>query len=142
MSRYLLDTDHVTLLQQVHPLVTQRVEANAPNEISITVITVEEQVQGWLKAIREASQSSQPERLIWAYMGLRDVVKYLQKFEIADFTLDAYNRYKELRGQRIRIGTQDLRIAAIALSINAILVTRNQQDFSRVPGLVWEDGTR
>ena len=52
MSRYLLDTDHVTLLQQVHPLVRQRVEAIDPNEISITVITVEEQVRGWLKAIR------------------------------------------------------------------------------------------
>lgn len=75
-------------------------------------------------------------------MGLRDVVKYLQRFEIIDFSLDAYNRYTELRVQRIRIGTQDLRIAAIALSINAILVTRNQQDFSRVPGLVWEDWTR
>ena len=75
-------------------------------------------------------------------MGLRDVVKYLQRFEIVDFTLDAYNRYTELRGQRIRIGIQDLRIASIALSINAILVTRNQQDFSRFPGLVWEDWTR
>lgn len=42
---------------------------------------------------------------------------------------------------KIRIGTQDLRIAAIVISQNAILVTRNQRDFSRIPGLQFEDWT-
>ncbi|MBD0346740.1 MAG: type II toxin-antitoxin system VapC family toxin [Coleofasciculus sp. Co-bin14] len=141
MTRYILDTDHVTLLQQVHPIVTQRVSTVNPDDIGVAVVTVEEQLRGWLNAIRQTPQSSQPERLIWAYRGLRDVVKYLSRLNLVDFSEEAYACYQELRRQRIRIGTQDLRIAAIVIAENSILVTRNQRDFERVPGLAFEDWT-
>ena len=49
--------------------------------------------------------------------------------------------YERLLSQKIRIGTQDLRIASIALSQRAVLLTRNSQDFSRVPGLQMDDWT-
>ena len=39
----------------------------------------------------------------------------------------------------MRICTQDLRIAAIVLSVNSILVTSNPRDFDKVPGLVIDD---
>ncbi len=60
---------------------------------------------------------------------------------ILEFNQDAANCYGELLGQKIRIGTQDLKIAAIVISNNGILVTRNQRDFSRIPGLRFEDWT-
>lgn len=58
-----------------------------------------------------------------------------------DIDQAAYTRYEELRRQKIRIGTQDLRIAAIVLSVGGILVTRNQRDFAHVPGLPCQDWT-
>jgi tRNA(fMet)-specific endonuclease VapC len=49
--------------------------------------------------------------------------------------------YDGLLAQRIRVGTMDLRIAAIALSRGSIVLTRNLRDFGRVPGLTTEDWT-
>ncbi len=43
------------------------------------------------------------------------------------------------RSQRIRIGTQDLRIASIAIAHGGTVLTRNRKDFEQVPGLTIED---
>ncbi len=56
-----------------------------------------------------------------------------------DFNEAAYAYYRDLLRQKIRVGTQDLRIAAIALSVNGIVVTRNQKDFGKVPNLQIEN---
>ncbi len=58
-----------------------------------------------------------------------------------NFTEEAKNNFSNLINQKIRIGTQDLKIAAIALSVNGIIVTRNKKDFSKVPNLLLEDWT-
>jgi tRNA(fMet)-specific endonuclease VapC len=46
---------------------------------------------------------------------------------------------QDLRRQRIRIGTMDLKIASIVLAHNATLLSRNLRDFHQVPGLRVED---
>lgn len=135
--RYILDTDHFSLLQREHPILNQRIALVNPEEIAITVVTVEEQLRGWLSVIRRYSQSNNPEKLIWAYMGLRDAVNYISQFQVVELTLEAYNLFVELRQQGVRIGTQDLRIAAITLSQQVTLATRNQRDFSQVPNLMF-----
>ena len=45
------------------------------------------------------------------------------------------DRFNDLRKQKIRVGTQDLKIAAIALTQDALLLSANLRDFRRVPGL-------
>ncbi|WP_341526740.1 type II toxin-antitoxin system VapC family toxin [Nostoc sp. UHCC 0302] len=138
MSLWILDTDTLTLFQNQHSLIKQRInEVNSEN-IAVTVITVEEQMRGWLDAIR---QSSEAQRLRWGYLGLQQAVEFFNIIRILDFDETAINCYTKLKKQKIRIGTQDLRIASIAISNNGILVTRNQRDFSRIPGLQFEDWT-
>ncbi|MDF5718113.1 MAG: type II toxin-antitoxin system VapC family toxin [Rhizonema sp. NSF051] len=138
MSVWILDTDTISLFQNQHLLLKQRVNQVSLEEIAVTVITVEEQMRGWLNVIR---QSSEEQRLMWGYLALRQGVEFFNTIKILDFDQNSASRYAELLRQKIRIGTQDLRIAAIAISNNAILVTRNQRDFSRVPGLQIEDWT-
>ncbi|MGK7875808.1 MAG: type II toxin-antitoxin system VapC family toxin [Xenococcaceae cyanobacterium] len=138
MSLIILDTDHVSLLQRDKSLVVQRFNEVNPDEVAITVITVEEQMRGRLNLIRRASSANEQ---ISAYTKLRKTIEALRKFNLIDFNQAAYEHFAELRRQKIRIGTQDLRIAAIVLSVNGILVTRNLRDFGLVPNLMIEDWT-
>lgn len=139
---WVLDTDHLSLLQRENQNVKRRINQINSSNLAITVVTLEEQMKGWLNVINKYNdQPSQSERLIIAYKGLRDGVEYLNKLKLLDFDQSAYNCYKELVSQRIRIGTRDLRIAAITLSIKGILVTRNNRDFAKVPNLQLEDWT-
>ncbi len=138
MSSYILDTDHASLLQRNHPSVVRRVLATPDESLGLTIVTAEEQLRGWLSSIRRASG----ERLILAYARLHAALDYFRTVKIVDFSPAALARFEALRRQRVRIGTKDLRIAAITLSTNSVLVTRNARDFSRVPGLVFEDWSR
>ena len=80
--RYILDTDHVTLLENGGLACIKCLDSVGYERVALTAITVEERVQGWLSAIRRASAPTQSERLIWAYVGLRQTVQYLNGFTI------------------------------------------------------------
>ncbi|MBC6455524.1 MAG: hypothetical protein GDA43_21970 [Hormoscilla sp. SP5CHS1] len=67
MRLWLLDTDHLSLIQREEPFVIEKLNRINPSEIAITVITVEEQMRGRLNGIRQASQSGKEEQIIFAY---------------------------------------------------------------------------
>jgi len=54
---------------------------------------------------------------------------------ILPWDADAAELFLQFRGQGVRIGSMDLKLACIALAHDATLLTRNATDFSRVPGL-------
>ena len=60
---------------------------------------------------------------------------------VLDYDARASIAFRELVSQKVRIGTMDFKIAAIALSHDALLITRNVRDFDKVPGLRVEDWT-
>ena len=72
------------------------------------------------------------------------LTRVLQDFTealVVPFDAVAAAVFEELVAQRVRVGTMDLRIAAIALSRRMVMVTRNTSDFRKVPGLQIEDWT-
>jgi tRNA(fMet)-specific endonuclease VapC len=139
MTRYILDTDHLTLLKRNHPNVLRRVQHIPPEQIFTTIISVEEQIRGRLTVISQLS--NQPEKLSRAYDYLFESLLDLHQFNVLRFDPTAAQYFQTLRQQKVRIGSQDLRIASIALSQTAVLVTRNYRDFTQVPGLHLEDWT-
>jgi tRNA(fMet)-specific endonuclease VapC len=134
--RYILDTDHVSLLQRGNAAVAARVAALAATDVAITMITAEEQIQGRLTVIRRARTQIDAAR---GYERLYETLRFYGSVALVLYDAVAAARFDDLRRQGIRIGTQDLRIAAITLTQGATLVTRNTRDFSHVPGLVTED---
>lgn len=139
MSLYVLDTDMLQLFQEGQPIVAARVGAVLPNELAISVITIEEQLSGWYTQLRQARDHA---RLAWAYRRLADTVRSLAKVRILDFDELAIRRCERLKKLKLKVQKLDLRIAAIVLECGAILVTRNRRDFERVPGLRIEDWSR
>lgn len=56
-----------------------------------------------------------------------------------DFDSAAATVFDQLRPLHRRHGTMDLKIAAVALAHNAVLVTRNARDFGSIANLQIED---
>jgi len=140
MSRYILDTDCFSLWQRNDQMMVQRVEVNGEN-LAVTIVTVEEVIRGWFNVINQASAPSQADKLVWGYTRLWDTLDDFKNLNILKFDQNASTIYTGFHRQIRRIGTRDLRIAAIVLANNAILVRRNNRDFSQVPDLVQEDWT-
>ena len=136
MNAYLLDTDMLSLFQKGHPGVSQRCAAVAPQSLSISVITVEEQFLGWYTRSRQAKTDAE---LAQASEGMAAFARLIRQLPILAFTVPAIQRYRQLTKMKLNVGKNDLRIAAIALEAGATVVTRNLRDFGRVPNLQLED---
>jgi tRNA(fMet)-specific endonuclease VapC len=136
----LLDTDHLTVLRhRTHPLhagLVSRLQAAADPLIAATFISLEEQMRGWLA---EIARRKNIDDLVPIYQRLSELVDFYQEWEVAAFDAEAARVFGDLRKQRVRIGSQDLKIASIALANDALLLSANLVDFQRVANLKVED---
>jgi len=136
--QYVLDTDHVTLHFRGHSQVGQKMTLIPPDEIATTTITAEEQLRGRLAQIKKASTT---EALAMAHRRFRQAIYDLAKLNILELDSAAITIFEDLKRQRPRIGSQDVRIAAITIANGAVVVTRNRVDFGQIAGLKIEDWT-
>ena len=104
--------------------------------MAVTVITVEEQMRGWLA---EISRHHDPHRQITPYAKLRRQVEAFAEWMILPWDAGSAQLFLNFRRQGVRLGTMDLKIACIALAHDATLLTRNAADFAQVPGLRFEN---
>lgn len=132
----ILDTDTLSAYHRGHAGVIARFSALPLALRAITVVTAEEVLRGRFAQINQAKKT---EKLILAYDFLREAVVKLSHIRILRFDESAAARYERIKHLKSRVGTLDLRIAAIALSNNGILVTANQHHFRQVPELTTED---
>lgn len=129
-----LDNDVFTLYQVGQPAVEGRVAALPPADRALPVVVVEEALRGRLNAIRQAQAGRGRLTVEEAYDLLAGTLEVVRDFAVLLYTHQAEALYRQWR-KTIKIGTRDLRIAAICVSQSVALATRNVRDFGQVPGL-------
>jgi tRNA(fMet)-specific endonuclease VapC len=136
MSLYILDTDMLSLMERGNENVWRQREAHDLDLIAVSIITVEEQWDGWNSLLRRPQS---PEQLARLYDRMTKMMGFLAPLPIVTFTEAAILRFEALKAMKLNVGLMDLRIAAIALESSGIVVTRSRRDFERVPDLLIED---
>ena len=136
---YILDTDHMSLLERGGPeseQIRSCLRLIPQDDVATTIVSYEEQTRGWLGRI---AQFSDPERQVVLYAKLKQQLQNYCRVAVLDFDERSAQKLVTLQKAKLRIGTMDLKIAAITLANGATLVTRNLSDFGKVPELVLED---
>jgi len=151
----ILDTDILSNWQRGSQPIERYIQSIPDNLLATTIITVEEQFGGRLRKMKECydelcrrlRRNSEVDELISglanAYFYLHETLKFWceLRLKILPFNKHAATEFVNLRSQ-IKIKAKDLQIAAIALSVDGVVVTHNRRDFSKVPDLDIEDWTK
>lgn len=98
-----------------------------------TIITAQEVSEGWSAFIRRQKAGS--EKQIHGYTQFQHSLEMLMALMILPFDAQAASVFRALRKNLPQAGTQDIKIAAIALAHDATVLTRNVVDFTKVPDL-------
>ena len=131
MTEYLLDTNIcIYLIKKCPPEVFKRFQQIQLKQLHIPAITVFELYYG--------IQKNNSHR-----RNLTALENFIAPLTVVDFNLEAAKKAAQIRDmlqkQGTPIGPYDIQIAAIALSLNMVLLTNNTCEFDRVKGLKLEN---
>lgn len=129
--KYMLDTNICIYIIKKKPLqVINRLTNIEISDIGISSITLSELEYGV-----EKSQKKEQNKLA--------LTQFLTPFEIKAYNENSAQIYGKIRSELEKRGTPIgplyLLIAAHAISLGSILVTNNEKEFQRVPGLIVEN---
>ncbi|MCK5930617.1 MAG: type II toxin-antitoxin system VapC family toxin [Fulvimarina manganoxydans] len=124
--RYCLDTNVVIALFKGNPRVVSALTRVSPSDIALSAVVLHELYYGAFKSQRVETNLARIEALRFSTLP----------FSISDARLAGQVRALVASQP---IGPYDIFIAAQALNRGPILVTRNNKEFGRVPGLAVED---
>jgi tRNA(fMet)-specific endonuclease VapC len=138
-----LDTDHLSLLDRESGTsarqLSARLSAAAAEGIATTIVNFEEQMRGWLAYVARARTVRQQ---IETYRRLALHLRRYRRISVLDFDEQSAVVFQRIRKLHPRLGSMDLKIAAIALANNAVLLSRNVSDFGTISDPRVEDWTR
>jgi tRNA(fMet)-specific endonuclease VapC len=127
MMKFMLDTDIcICMIRQAPRPVLDQLNRTSPGDVCISAITLSELEYGAFKSSR-------------AEQNRMRLAEFIAPLQVAPFESAAAAEYGSLRAGLEKlgnlIGPLDLLIAAHALALDCALVTNNESEFSRVPGL-------
>lgn len=127
---YLLDTNTLIYFFKKQGNAGRHLSNSAPEDIAISLLTIYEIEVGLAKSVDATRRRMQFEQL-------------LSFVQLIPFGRTEARRAAQLRAQLEKqgnpIGPIDTLIAGSALAHNAILVTHNVKEFSRISGLIIQD---
>ena len=130
MKRLLDSSTCIAFLRRRPEAVIKRFESADRAELFLCTIVCAELLVGALKA-------DDPQKSI---SSVRDFIAEFEHIPFAEREAEVYAEIRnELERRGMKIGANDLIIAATAIAGGFTLVTHNTSEFSRVKGLVLED---
>lgn len=138
---YILDTSIVSTFldrRRNNPYLRGRVLSQPAERLFISVITIEEIMRGELAAIHRIRQKP---NVVALYREFEDLFAALHRFQVLSYTNETEQIYRSMTAVQQRVGTQDCRIAATAISLGFVIVTANTTDFHKIGNVAVEDWT-
>ncbi len=129
-----LDTNHFRELRE-NSAAAQRLTARleeAGADVFSCIVAAEETLQGWIGFLRQHRAGVEQ---VEGYARLQASIESLAKLAILPFDHEAAELFHHLQTLHRRKGTMDLKIAAICIAHDAVLLTRNLRGFADLPGL-------
>jgi tRNA(fMet)-specific endonuclease VapC len=133
-----LDTDHFSELERGSPAGHRLVQKLGSTivEKALTVISVEEQMRGWLA---EINRRTDLHHQIPPYSKFQRQIEAFADWIILPWDSESADLFLNFRRQGVRVGSMDLKIACITIAHGAVLLTRNSTDFAQIPSLQFEN---